>query len=109
MIGPCVKTTVRCTLVTSSGERIVGENWCHNPQTVCPRAGMPTGVGYDLCVSVCRQEGHAEKVALTLAGDRARGAHAYVEGHTYACQHCQESLFGAGVAALTIGAPPVIA
>jgi hypothetical protein len=105
MIGPCVKTTVRCTLVTSSGDRIVGENWCHNPQSVCPRA---PGEGYEKCVTVCGQEGHAETVALRVAGDKARGAHAYVEGHSYACRACQESLFGAGVAALTIGAPPAV-
>ncbi|HEX7906729.1 MAG TPA: hypothetical protein VF534_01370 [Paraburkholderia sp.] len=109
MIGPCVKATVRCTLITSSGERIVGENWCHNPQSVCPRADMPTGVGYELCKSMCQQEGHAETVALRVAGDKARGAHAYIEGHTYACPSCQQSLFGSGVAALTIGAPPAVA
>lgn len=102
MNGPCAKAAVRCTLITAAGERIVGENWCANPQAVCPRA---PGEGYDKCKTVCQQEGHAEAVAVRLAGDMAKGAHAYLEGHTYACQSCQEALFGAGVAALTVGAP----
>jgi hypothetical protein len=106
MNGPCAKQTTRCTLITQDGERFVGENWCANPQAICPRQGMQTGVGYELCNSVCQQEGHAEVVATRLAGEKAKGAHAYLEGHTYACQNCQETLFGAGAAALTIGAPP---
>lgn len=103
MIGPCAKTTVRCTLITPSGGRIVGENWCANPQPACPRTA---GEGYEKCKSICQQEGHAEAVAVRLAGERAQGARAYIEGHTYACQNCQETLFAAGVDSLTIGAPP---
>lgn len=98
----CAKTTVRCTLVTPDGQRFVGSNWCASPQPVCPRA---PGEDYQKCKTVCRQQGHAEVDALRLAGDAAKGAHAYVEGHTYACQNCQEELFGAGVAALSIGVP----
>jgi len=60
------------------------------------------GEDYTKCRTVCRQHGHAEQVAVRLAGPLARGAHAYLDGHTYACQACQEALFGAGVAALTI-------
>lgn len=105
MLGPCVKSQVKCTLVTPAGERFIGENLCSNPQAVCPRT---RGEDYTKCVTVCGQEGHAEAVALSRAGDRARGAHAYVEGHPYACRYCQVALFGAGVAALTIGAPPAV-
>lgn len=99
----CAKATVRCTLVTADGSQIVGTNWCANPQATCPR--LP-GEGYEKCRSICDQQGHAEVDAIRIAGPHARGAHAYVEGHTYACQSCQEALFGAGVAALTIGPPP---
>jgi deoxycytidylate deaminase len=102
VIGPCAKTTVRCTLVLSGGGRIVGENWCANPQPSCPREADE---GYEKCKTICQQEGHAEQVALRLAGERAAGAHAYLEGHTYACQACQEALFAAGVKAFTVGAP----
>jgi deoxycytidylate deaminase len=49
---------------------------------------MPSGVGYELCKSVCQQEGHAEENALSFAGDKAKGATLYVEGHTYACGNC---------------------
>lgn len=101
--GACAKLVVRCTLVTPVGVRFVGENWCANPQPTCPRE---PGEGYDKCKSVCQQYGHAEEVALLLAGCAASGSHAYVEGHDHACRNCQKALFGAGVAALTIGAPP---
>jgi hypothetical protein len=102
-MGPCAKTTVRCTIITPHGLRFVGENWCANPQQVCPRE---PGEGYDKCKSICQQAGHAEEVALQNASVLAAGAHAYVEGHDHACRSCQVALFGAGVKALTIGAPP---
>ena len=100
--GPCAKTTVRCTLVTPEGERFVGENWCANPQDKCPRA---PGEGYEKCITICQQEGHAEIVALRVAGTKAVGSRAYIEGHTYACMNCQHGLFAAGVRSLTVGAP----
>ena len=43
-MGPCAKTTTRCTLVTPGGTHIVGTNECRNPQPVCPR--LP-GEGYE--------------------------------------------------------------
>lgn len=102
-LGPCAKKQVKCTIIDVTGERYVGENLCLNAQKICPR--LP-GEGYEKCVSICKQEGHAETMALKAAGSHAHGSHAYVEGHTYACQNCQESLFASGVAALTIGSPP---
>lgn len=99
----CAKTTVRCTLVTASGEHIVGTNLCRNPQPTCPR--LP-GDDYVKCTTVCDQAGHAEIVAVRLAGSKAAGARAYIEGHTYACMACQHALFGAGIISLSIGAPP---
>lgn len=102
MNGPCAKATVRCTLVTPEGEHIVGENECANPQAVCPRS---PGEGYEKCVSICQQLGHAEVVAVAKAGSKARGARAYIEGHTYACMNCQHALFGAGVRSISVGAP----
>lgn len=98
----CAKVTVTCTLVTPSGERITGSNECANPQAACPRE---PGEGYGKCSTVCGQLGHAEAVALMRAGERARGARAYLQGHSYACRECQEALFGAGVRSLSIGSP----
>jgi deoxycytidylate deaminase len=103
MNGPCAKTTVTCTLVRPDGEHIVGTNYCRNAQPVCPRK---PGEGYDKCRSICDQAGHAEAVAVMLAGDRAKGARAYLQGHTYACQACQETLFAAGVISLSVGIEP---
>lgn len=102
-MGPCAKLVVRCTIVGYWGARFVGENSCANPQTTCPR--LP-GEGYDKCVNICRQNGHAEEVALRAAGDIAVGARAYIEGHTHVCRNCQEVLTAAGVSSFTIGPPP---
>lgn len=101
----CAKTTVRCTIVAVDGRRFVGTNYCENPQPVCPRA---PGEGYEKCATICRQVGHAEPVAVALAGEHARGGRAYIEGHTYACMNCQHALFGAGVISFTVGAPPEV-
>jgi deoxycytidylate deaminase len=99
MIGPCAKATVTCEIVAVDGQRFLGTNYCNNAQSICPRE---EGEGYEKCKSICDQVGHAEVVAVGLAGDNAKGATAYLSGHTYACQHCQESLFGAGVAFLSV-------
>lgn len=102
-MGPCAKARVICTLVTQEGDKVVGENLCLNPQSKCPRE---SGEGYEKCSSICRQIGHAEEVAIRLAGSYAKGAEAYLEGHTYACKNCQEIMFGAGVRSLSVSAPP---
>lgn len=101
--GDCAKRVVTCTLVTPDAEMIVGKNWCANPQDVCPRE---EGEDYSKCTTICQQIGHAEVVAVWLAKEKAKGAHAFLQNHTYACRHCQETLFEAGVRALTIGQEP---
>lgn len=106
MSGRCAKTTVICTLILADGSRVIGTNDCASPQATCPRS---PGEDYGKCRSICHQPGHAETVALAVAlrsGLDVSGAHAYVEGNTYACRPCQETLFGAGVAALTLGSAP---
>lgn len=102
MFGPCAKATVTCTLVTSTGEHIVGTNRCANPQPICPRG---PGEDYTKCSTVCKQDGHAEQVVVRIAGDRCRGARAFLQGHTYACMACQHAMFAAGVISFSIGAP----
>jgi deoxycytidylate deaminase len=103
VIGPCAKTKVKCTIITRDGERFVGENLCGNAQSVCPR--LP-GEGYEKCKSICQTIGHAEEVALIKAGSKAKGARAYIEGHTWACQSCQILMFSKGIEAFTVGVPP---
>ena len=100
MIGPCVKATVKCTIVSQDGQIFVGTNYCNNAQSTCPRS---VGEGYEKCKSVCNQDGHAEAVAVQLAGTAAIGAIAYLTGHTYACRDCQERLFNAGIKFLSVG------
>lgn len=106
MIGPCTKQTVTATIVTPEGERFVGTNYVRNAQPVCPRADMPTGVGYELCRTVCDQSGHAEPNAILEAGEKARGATLYIEGHTYACEPCKAACAAAGIVDIIIGSPP---
>lgn len=67
---------------------------------------MPSGMGYDLCINVCDQVGHAEIVALALAGIDAAGCTAYIEGRDYICTNCQAALFKAGVKSWVLGPPP---
>ena len=98
-MGPCAKRLVACEITATDGRVYQGENWCANPQKVCPRE---LGEDYTKCKTICQQEGHAELVALRLTGDAAKGATAHLIGHTYACQECQEALFGAGVKYLRV-------
>lgn len=102
MIGPCAKQVVKCVLTCTDGTVFVGENYCENAQNECPRKGMATGQGYDLCLSICRQTGHAEAVALEMAGSLAIGASAEISGHTYICDKCRSALISAGVTEITI-------
>ena len=98
--GPCAKQTVTAVIVTASGDRFTATNHCDRPQATCPRAGMPTGVGYELCHDVCGQRAHAEVAAITLAlghGADLVGARMAMSGHTYACGSCLEAAAGAGV------------
>ncbi len=79
----------------------MGENACLNPQAVCPRE---PGEGYEKCTTICNQQGHAEIQALKAAGNDARGAVAIID-HSYACRHCQESMFDAGIAWVRVTQP----
>ena len=102
----CAKLTTVATIVTPDGRRFVGTNYARNPQPTCPRAEMPTGVGYDLCKSICDQPAHAEVNACLAAGDSGRGGKLYLEGHYYACDNCQRVAREHGVE-IIVGSPPV--
>lgn len=101
----CARQVVTATLIAADGRRFIGRNDCENPQQVCPRGDMPTGVGYELCASICRQGAHAEVAAIRIAGDAARDAVIYLQGHTYACGACLDAARCVG-ARIEIGAPP---
>lgn len=106
MRGPCAKQTTYATVVTPDGRTFLGTNACDNPQRVCPRGDMPTGVGYHLCIEVCRQTGHAEVNACRAAGEHARGATLYLEGHYYACEPCKRVCDEHGIVEIVFGPPP---
>ena len=93
----CAKKRVQCVLIAKDGEVFIGENWCNEPQSECPR--LP-GEGYEKCKSICRQHSHAEVEAIELAGRKTRGAVAYLINHHHYCRDCQIALFDAGVSAL---------
>lgn len=95
----CAKARVFLTLIHPDGRSWTGENWCNNPQAVCPRA---PGEDYTKCKTICEQSGHAEIDALRLAGADAKGCTAHLKNHTYFCQPCQHALFDAGVASLKL-------
>ena len=98
-IGRCVKQNVVATLLSESGGTYVGTNHCYNPQKTCPRdvLGMKSGEGYELCIDVCNQSGHAEVNAIRKAGENSQGAIIFLQGHSYACGDCTSVAAKAGV------------
>lgn len=99
--GPCAKRKVECIIYQPTNCKLyVGENWCRNPQTTCPRE---EGEGYEKCKTICGQDNHAEEDAIRVAGDDCVGAQAYLCGNSYYCRDCQEALYAAGVEALHLG------
>jgi len=63
MNGPCAKQTTLAVIMLDGKVLSHGTNYCRRPQEVCPRKGLPTGEGYEMCHEVCEQRGHAEKIA----------------------------------------------
>jgi deoxycytidylate deaminase len=102
----CAKQTVTATIITPEGHRWVGTNFALNPQPACPRGDAPTGTGYELCNSICRQLAHAEINALAAAGSEARGCVLFLEGHTYACEPCRAACRAAVIVEIVLGGPP---
>lgn len=92
----CAKQRV-IAIIENNGQAWIGENKCKSPQEECPRNGMETGVGYDLCKSVCQQENHAEVDACLKAGTLARGGTMTIIGHIYCCEHCSNFMRAHGI------------
>jgi len=101
MIGACAKQKV-IAVIENNGKTYSGTNACQNVQRKCPRKGMKTGEGYELCKNVCKQFYHAEVSALKKAGKNAKGGTLYLIGHTYCCDECKKAMKKAGIKKIII-------
>jgi deoxycytidylate deaminase len=92
---PCLRRATRCVIVRADGRRYEARNLCEVDGDECPRevAGMPTGVGYELCRSTHAEANVAElaRVSADVPGE------AFLFGHTWACGPCQHALVDVNV------------
>ena len=94
---PCTKQTTIAFIVKNNQVISFGTNFIQNYQAECPRSGLPTGVGYDLCKSVCDQPAHAEANACYEAGENAKDGILYLIGHYYICDNCKKIMKRFGI------------
>jgi len=106
MTGKCAKQETIAIIECLNGRYYIGSNFCRIPQTECPRKGMPTGEGYDICHKICYQNDHAEVNACREAGNDAKGGTLYLLGHTYCCDNCKETMNYYGIKEVIIGKLP---
>lgn len=93
----CAKKVVTAVLTTPDGGMFIGTNACAFPQATCPR--LP-GEGYDKCLDICGQYGHAEEDALAqclYSWHNPWGGLMKVSGIRHVCQRCQERMAEYGV------------
>lgn len=98
---PCLKSAVYVLLVTVDGQKFYGMNHITTVGLIeCPRKDFPTGQGYELCKSVCKQQAHAEVNVIhnaLLAHVDVRDATMYLTGHYYCCEDCCRFMYDNGV------------
>lgn len=101
----CLKRVVVARVLDRAGRCIsVATNHRANAVYPCPRAGMKTGEGYELCKSVCGQQAHAEVNALASCSfGEARGGTLIIEGHDYACDECLDAARRCYIAKVVVG------
>lgn len=105
-LGKCAKQET-IAIIENNGQYWIGTNWCNNAQKKCPRKGMPTGEGYELCKNLCKQNSHAEVDACIKAGELAMGGTLYLLGHTYCCDNCKNVMTEYGIENVIIGTLPL--
>ncbi len=97
----CLKQVVTATISIKGKILVVGRNDISNDEvTECPRKGMESGQGYELCTSICGQKGHAEVQAIRKAkelGIDVKGASIAIEGHSYICESCKKEIMKASI------------
>lgn len=94
-------------IIENKGQYWIGSNWCNNAQEKCPRIGKETGVGCELCKSICEQQNHAEVDACIKVGENAKCGTLYLLSHTYCCDHCKEIMKEYGISDIVIGKIPI--
>ena len=94
--GKCKKQTT-LAIVVNGDKYFIGSNSCNEPQDTCPRDGMKTGVGYELCKDVCGQKNHAEVDVIKKSGKYAKGGILFLVGHYYLCDNCKNKVREAGI------------
>lgn len=86
----CFKREVCAILIDKNGKIAVGQNLISNSEvSECPRE---KGENYEKCISICRQEGHAETMVIQNALERnmeLKGSILYLIGHNRICDNCQ--------------------
>ena len=98
-IGGCAKQPTAAVVVKDG--KIIGHGTNAGIKVKeCPRWGSPTGTNYGPCKDVCKQEGHAEAIAVKDAiknGFDTQGADLYLYGHWWCCQDCWRVMIKAGI------------
>jgi deoxycytidylate deaminase len=98
----CKKQTTVAVIMKEQQFISIGFNEINADISECPRKGMKTGEGYELCKSVCKQNNHAEVNACLNAGEQAKGATLYLIGHTYCCDNCKKVMEEHGIVNVVI-------
>ena len=98
----CKKQTTVAVIMKDGHLISIGTNEIHADIDECPRKGMKSGEGYDLCKSVCKQNHHAEVDACLKAGKDAEGGTLILIGHTYCCDNCKKVMDEHGIKEIKI-------
>lgn len=97
----CIKQPTAAVVVKNG--KIIGRGANAGKRVkVCPRIvhNCPTGTGYEYCKKVCKQEGHAEVMAIRDALKKTKnlkGASLYLEGHWWICKPCWDEIIRVGI------------
>lgn len=101
-VKQCKKQTTVAIIVKEGQLISIGCNEIFADIDECPRKGMASGEGYELCKNICKQKHHAEVDACLGAGEAARGGTLILIGHTYCCDNCKRVMDKHGIAKVKI-------
>jgi hypothetical protein len=94
----CAKQQVYCILLNNHNNICsFGSNYCNTPQKLCPRTGSESGIGYDLCKSICNQQYHAEIDDIHNINESSNPITMILINHHYCCDNCLNKLKEIGV------------